>query len=177
MTAPARTPDEAAFRDALGRFASGITVVTSIDDAGRPAGFACRSFASLSLDPPLVLFCVARTSTSWPKMAGTGRFAVNVLAAGQRDVCRAFAVSGGDKFAGLAWTRSPHGTAHLDGALATVDCTVADVHEAGDHLIVVGSVRELDARDGGGPLLYYRGDFHTSDHAGGHAGGHAAADA
>ncbi|MFD0902855.1 flavin reductase family protein [Actinomadura sediminis] len=165
MTAPAPAPGEAAFRDALGRFASGITVVTSIDAAGRPAGFACQSFASLSLDPPLVLFCVARTSTSWPKMAGTGRFAVNVLAAGQRDVCRAFAVSGGDKFAGLSWTRSPHGTAHLDGALATVDCTIADVHEAGDHLIVVGSVRELDARDGGGPLLYYRGDYFTSDHA------------
>ncbi|RSN67529.1 flavin reductase family protein [Actinomadura sp. WAC 06369] len=164
MTASARAPDEAAFRDALERFASGITVVTSIDAAGRPAGFACRSFASLSLDPPLVLFCVARTSTGWPKTAATGRFAVNVLAADQRDVCRAFAVSGGDAFAGLAWTRSPHGTAHLDGALATVDCTVADVHEAGDHLIVVGSVRELDARDGGGPLLHYRGDFHTSDH-------------
>lgn len=147
------------FRDALGRFASGITVITSIGLDGAPTGFACQSFSSLSLDPPLVLFCVARTSTSWPRIAATGRFAVNILAADQRDVCRAFAASGGDKFAGVDWTPSPHGTAHLDGALAAIDCAVADIHEAGDHLIVIGDVRELRAQREHGPLLYFRGGY------------------
>jgi 3-hydroxy-9,10-secoandrosta-1,3,5(10)-triene-9,17-dione monooxygenase reductase component len=153
-------PDSGArFRDVLGRFASGVTVVTSVDGDGRPAGLACQSFASLSLDPPLVMFCVARTSTSWPRIAATGRFAVNVLAEDQREVCRAFAVSGADKFAGVGWTASPRGTAHLDGALAAIDCAIEDVHEAGDHLIVVGAVRELRDRRDHGPLLYFRGDY------------------
>ncbi|WP_067168743.1 flavin reductase family protein [Microtetraspora niveoalba] len=148
----------ARFKDVLGRFASGVTVITSIDGEG-PAGFSCQSFSSLSLDPPLVLFCVSKSSTSWPRIAATGRFAVNILAADQQDVCRAFAVSGADKFAAVDWTRSPYGTAHLEGALATVDCHVADVHDAGDHLIVIGAVRELrDGRDHP-PLLFFRGAY------------------
>ncbi len=146
------------FRDVLGRFASGITVVTSLADDG-PAGFACQSFASLSLDPPLVLFCVAKTSTSWPRIRATGRFAVNILAADQRDECRAFAVPGGDKFAGTAWSRSVHGTAHLDGALAVVDCLIDDVHEAGDHHVVIGAVRDLRDHRDHPPLLYFRGAY------------------
>jgi 3-hydroxy-9,10-secoandrosta-1,3,5(10)-triene-9,17-dione monooxygenase reductase component len=149
------------FRDTLGRFASGITVITSVDD-GRPVGFACQSFASLSLDPPLVLFCVARTSTSWPRIASTGVFAVNILAADQRDVCTAFAVSGADKadkFAGLAWRASEVRTAHLDGALATIDCEIAETHDAGDHLIVVGAVRRLQEGRDHPPLLYFRGAY------------------
>ncbi|MFB4317662.1 flavin reductase family protein [Actinomadura sp. 21ATH] len=146
------------FRDVLGRFASGVTVVTSID-GDAPVGFACQSFASLSLDPPLVMLCPSRASTSWPRIEATGRFAVNVLAEDQRDVCARFAASGGDKFAGLPWTASAHGTAHLAGALATIDCSIADVHPAGDHLIVVGAVRELRDRRDRLPLLYYRGAY------------------
>lgn len=152
----------AGFRDVLGRFASGVTVVTSVDGDGVPAGLACQSFASLSLDPPLVMVCVARTSTSWPRIAATGRFAVNVLAEDQREVCRSFAVSGSDKFAGVGWTASPHGTAHLDGALAAIDCAIEDVHEAGDHLIVVGAVRELHDRRDHDPLVYFRGRYAAS---------------
>lgn len=152
---PGSTED---FKRVLGRFASGITVITSIH--GRtPVGFACQAFSSLSIDPPLVLFCVSRNSTSWPRIADTGRFAVNVLAADQQHVCQALAARGGDKFRGLDWEPSWHRTAHISGALAVVDCTVTEVHRGGDHLIVVGSVLGLHDRRADDPLVYFGGDY------------------
>lgn len=169
--------DGAEFRRVLGHFASGVTIVTALDEAG-PTGFACQSFASLSLDPPLVVFMVARTSTTWPRIARAGRFCVNVLGAGQGALCRAFAVSGADKFAGVAWDPAPAtGSPRLPGAPAWVDCVIAAVHTGGDHLIVVGRVAALgatadDPDDPGtaddpdaaaapeaGPLLFHRGRF------------------
>ncbi|MFI9045903.1 flavin reductase family protein [Streptomyces sp. NPDC053427] len=151
--------DPVAFRDIVGRFASGITVVATLGDDGRPAGLACQSFASLSLDPPLIMLCVGKSSTSWPTIEAAGRFAVSVLAEEQRDVCAALGRSGPDKFAGIDWRASSHGTVHLDGALATVDCALEAVHEAGDHLVVTGRVTELAARDDGSPLLYFRSAY------------------
>ncbi|MBB3039228.1 flavin reductase family protein [Hoyosella altamirensis] len=147
------------FRRVLGRFASGLTVITSIDDAG-PVGFTCQSFSSLSLDPPLVLFCVADTSTSWARIAPTGRFAVNILAADQQDVCRALAAPGSrDKFRRVAWNESSFGTAHLAGSLVTIDCRISGVYPGGDHHIVVGEAQGLhDYRDGA-PLLFFGGHF------------------
>ncbi|MFJ3288795.1 MULTISPECIES: flavin reductase family protein [unclassified Streptomyces] len=152
------------FRRVLGTFATGVVIVTAPPDAGapdRPAGFACQSFASLSLDPPLVAFMVGRTSTTWPRIARAGVFCVNVLAAGQEELCRAFAVSGADKFAGVRHDPAPvSGSPRLAGTLAWIDCAVHAVHPGGDHLIVVGRVDALGAPDGeGAPLLFHRGRF------------------
>ncbi|MFE0337198.1 flavin reductase family protein, partial [Streptomyces sp. NPDC058955] len=152
--------DPAEFRRVLGHFASGVTLVTTTGDAG-PTGFACQSFASLSLDPPLVAFMVARTSTTWPRIAAAGTFCVNILGADQGPLCRAFAVSGADKFAGVEWSPAPvTGAPRLAGVPAWIDCTITAVHTGGDHLIVVGRVEALDAvQDGGEPLLFHRGRF------------------
>ncbi|WP_236652040.1 flavin reductase family protein [Streptacidiphilus neutrinimicus] len=157
--------DARALRDTLGHFATGVTVITAAAEDGQPVGFACQSFASLSLDPPLICFNVARTSSSWPRIARTGAFCVNVLAEDQGGLCRSFAVSastGADKFAGVAWEAAPAtGSPRLEGALAWVDCTIHAVHTGGDHLIVLGRVRELAAPRGGeaGPLVFYRSGF------------------
>jgi 3-hydroxy-9,10-secoandrosta-1,3,5(10)-triene-9,17-dione monooxygenase reductase component len=152
--------DPAEFRRVLGHFASGVTVITAYNEEDGPAGFACQSFASLSLDPPLVAFMVARTSTTWPRIACAGSFCVNILGADQGELCRGFAVSGADKFAGVAHTGSPAtGSPLLDGVPAWVDCTIHAVHTGGDHLIVVGRVAALGAGDEGDPLLFHRGKF------------------
>ncbi|MFJ8296231.1 flavin reductase family protein [Streptomyces sp. NPDC094447] len=153
--------DPAEFRRVLGHFASGVTIVTALDTDG-PAGFACQSFASLSLDPPLIAFMVARTSTTWPRIASAGTFCVNILGAGQGPLCRSFAVSGADKFAGVDWIPSPaSGSPRLAGAPAWIDCAIAAVHTGGDHLIVVGRVEALGAQEDGdaSPLLFHRGRF------------------
>lgn len=159
-----RTPvDQGEFRRVLGNFATGVTVVTApaADGEDSPAGFACQSFSSLSLDPPLVAFMVARTSTTWPRIARAGVFCVNVLGAHQGELCRGFAVSGVDKFAGVAYDTAPaSGSPRLDGALAWIDCAIHAVHTGGDHLIVVGRVEALGATGGDdAPLLFHRGKF------------------
>ncbi|MGW6719533.1 flavin reductase family protein [Streptomyces sp. NPDC054995] len=147
------------FRRVLGHFASGVTVVTACDADG-PAGFACQSFASLSLDPPLVSFMVARTSTTWPRIARAGAFCVNILGAEQGALCRGFAVSGADKFAGVAYEDAPAtGSPLLDSVPAWIDCRIHAVHTGGDHLIVVGRVEALGAAEEGEPLLFHRGAF------------------
>lgn len=158
---PGAPVDPALFREVLGAFASGITVVAAVADDGRPAGLACQSFASLSLDPPLVLLCVGKGSSSWPGVRAAGRFGVSILAEEQRAVCEALGRRGEDKFAGVDWERSAHGAVRITGALATVDCALEEVHEAGDHYLVTARVLELNARDGGSPLLYYRSDYAT----------------
>ncbi|WP_235192997.1 flavin reductase family protein [Streptomyces viridochromogenes] len=157
---------QAEFRRVLGNFATGVAVVTApaTDDdpqAPAPAGFACQSFSSLSLDPPLVAFMVGRTSTTWPRIARAGVFCVNVLSAGQGELCRAFAVSGADKFAGVSYDAAPaSGSPRLAGTLAWIDCTIHAVHTGGDHLIVVGRVDALGANDTDEPpLLFHKGRF------------------
>lgn len=151
--------DPAEFRRVLGNFASGVTIIAARDEDG-PAGFACQSFASLSLDPPLVAFMVARTSTTWPRIARAGTFCVNVLGAEQGELCRAFAVSGADKFAGVDHAPAPvTGAPRLAGVPAWIDCTIRTVHTGGDHLIVVGTVEALGAEAEGAPLLFHRGRF------------------
>ncbi|MEU2270928.1 flavin reductase family protein [Streptomyces olindensis] len=157
--------DPREFRRVLGTFATGVTVVTAppATPADSPAGFACQSFTSLSLDPPLVAFMVGRTSTTWPRIARAGVFCVNVLAARQTELCRAFAMSGADKFAGVEYDAAPvSGSPRLSGAVAWIDCAVHAVHTGGDHLIVVGRVNALgtgDDDDQEGPLLFHRGRF------------------
>ncbi|MFF9583144.1 flavin reductase family protein [Streptomyces achromogenes] len=166
--------DPAEFRRVLGNFASGVTVVTApapedgpgpagrsdSEDGPGPAGYACQSFASLSLDPPLVCFMVGRSSTTWPRISRAGVFCVNVLGAGQDELCRAFAVSGADKFAGVAYDPAPvSGAPRLAGAVAWIDCAVHAVHTGGDHLIVVGRVTALGTDGTDRPLLFHRGRF------------------
>jgi flavin reductase (DIM6/NTAB) family NADH-FMN oxidoreductase RutF len=159
--------DQVTFRRVLGNFATGVTVVTAPGVEGEaggegPAGFACQSFASLSLDPPLVCFMVGRTSATWPRIARADVFCVNVLGAHQGELCRGFAVSGADKFAGVVYDAAPvSGSPRLAGAAAWVDCTIHAVHTGGDHLIVVGRVDALGASDDddAAPLLFHKGRF------------------
>ncbi|MCU1673690.1 MAG: putative oxidoreductase [Frankiales bacterium] len=155
MTSDAASAAE--MRRVMGTFVSGVTVVAGMSD-GVPVGFACQSFASVSLEPPLVLFCPAHTSRSWPLIQATGRFVVNVLAADQEDLCVRFATRDVDKFADVGWTETPWGPA-LDGVLSTVRCEVEAVHPAGDHDIVIGHVRELVPHRDAGPLVFFRGAF------------------
>jgi 3-hydroxy-9,10-secoandrosta-1,3,5(10)-triene-9,17-dione monooxygenase reductase component len=150
--------EQSRFRQVLGHFCTGVTIITTVDQDG-PAGFACQSFAALSLDPPLVLFCPSRASATWPRIAGAGHFCANVLAAGQEKLARVFGTSGTDKFAEVSWSPSPSGAPILTGALTWVGCTVEAVHEAGDHYVALGRVTDLGVCAGERPLLFYRGRY------------------
>jgi len=145
------------FRDVAGRFASGVTVITGMDPDG-PSGFTCQSFHALSLDPPMVLFAVAHTSTSWPRIKATGRCCVNVLADAQELVARTFAMSGTDKFAAQAWTPDEDGNPILEGVLAWFSCTIDGIHPGGDHEVITATVVSLDAADLE-PLVFHRGRY------------------
>ena len=142
----------------LGHFATGVTVVTCVSD-GQPLGLAVNSFTSVSLTPALVAFCVAASSSTWPRLRAAGAFCVNVLAEDQEALSRTFATHGLDRFLGVGWRPAPSGAPILAGVLAWIDCTVEAEHEAGDHLIVVGKVRELDVLHEGRPLVFYRGGY------------------
>lgn len=157
------TFDEARFRQVLGHFPTGVTVITSQAN-GTPLGLAVGSFFSVSLDPPMVGFCAAERSTSWPKIRETGQFCANVLARDQEAICRVFASSGGDKFKGLGWRPSSSGSPVLTDVLAWVDCTIDDVHRAGDHWLVIGQVRELEVPREDAPLVFFRGGYTQLDH-------------
>lgn len=133
-------------------------MVTGMSADG-PVGFACQSFAALSLDPPLVLFCPQRTSGSWAAMSSAGSFCVNVLAEDHREMSAVFGRAGADKFVGVSWTPSGTGAPVLDGALTWVDCRVSVVHDGGDHHIVIGEVVELGPVRDTRPLLFYRGRY------------------
>jgi 3-hydroxy-9,10-secoandrosta-1,3,5(10)-triene-9,17-dione monooxygenase reductase component len=151
--------DARQFRDVLGRFCTGVTVVTSLSN-GEPVGMTCQSFSSVSLSPPLVLFCPAKTSRAWPLMRNAGFFCVNLLAADQAGVSDAMATKGDRKFEGVGWTKSQHtGAPLLDGILGYVDCTVQTVHEAGDHYVVIGRVQDLGFGKRDEPLLFFRGTY------------------
>ena len=149
--------DRARFKEVLGHFASGVTIVTAMEQ-GTPVGFTCQSFTSLSLDPPLIALAPSKSSTSWPRMKDAGAFCVNILADGQDALCRAFASPGADTFQGVGWTHGSTGAPVLDGALAYIDCSLELIHEAGDHELVIGRVVDLGLGDGV-PLLYYRSGF------------------
>ena len=144
------------FRDVLSHFSTGVVVVTASSPDG-PAGMTCQSVVSLSLDPPLVLFCPAKSSTSWPLIRAAGHFCVNILAADQAGLCAAFARSGGDKFAGVAWSPGVTGAPVLGGTLAHVESTLEVVYDGGDHEIAVGAVVDLSVRRSAQPLVFFRG--------------------
>jgi flavin reductase (DIM6/NTAB) family NADH-FMN oxidoreductase RutF len=147
------------FRDVLGNYPTGVTVVTAIDESGAPAGMAVGSFTSVSLDPPLVAFLPDKSSSSFPKIRTATSFCVNVLAADQEELCRGFAVRGGDKFAGVEWAPTGSGAPRLDGVAAWIDCDFESVTEAGDHYLVLGRVRELDSPGDRRPLVFFQGVY------------------
>jgi 3-hydroxy-9,10-secoandrosta-1,3,5(10)-triene-9,17-dione monooxygenase reductase component len=154
--------DAAKFRQTLGRFPTGVTVITAMSE-GQPVGLAVGSFTSLSLEPPLVLFCPANTSSSWPRIHEAGVFCVNVLGEDQLEVCKRMASKEPDKFAGVPWTTKVTGSPVIEGALAWIDCTITEVLPGGDHAIVIGRVEDLDCRDEPGPLVFYRGGYGRFD--------------
>lgn len=159
-TAP--TPHE--MRHAMSHFASGVTVITGLSDDG-PIGFCCQSFASVSLEPPLILFCADHRGRAWPSIREAGRFTVNVLREDQGDMCARFGSSRGTKFEGLDWTRSNWGTPALPDVLARVHCEVETVHRTGDHDVAIGRVLGLEALGEQRPMVFYRGAFGLADAA------------
>ncbi|MGQ4600095.1 3-hydroxy-9,10-secoandrosta-1,3,5(10)-triene-9,17-dione monooxygenase reductase subunit [Nocardia sp. R6R-6] len=160
MTADGFEIDPRRFRNVLGQFCTGITVITTFDGDDMPIGFACQSFAALSLEPPLVLFCPTKASRSWAAIEKSGRFCVNVLAEHQRELCARFGSRETDKFACAAWHASDLELPVLDNALATIQCEVASAIDGGDHYIVIGRVRTLsETTTTGRPLLFYRGQY------------------
>lgn len=150
--------DAAKYRQTLGHFPTGVTVVTAMSQ-GDPVGLAIGSFSSLSLEPPLVLFCPASTSSSWPRIREAGVFCVNVLSDKQLDVCKVMASKEPNKFAKVGWSTRSTGSPVIDGALAWIDCTITEVLEGGDHDIVIGRVEALDYAPEGGPLVFFKGAY------------------
>jgi flavin reductase (DIM6/NTAB) family NADH-FMN oxidoreductase RutF len=146
------------FRHVLGHFPTGVVVVTAMHESG-PVGMAVGSFTSVSLDPPLVAFLPDRGSTSFPKIREAGSFCINVLAADQEHICRAFAAKGGDKYGSAAWKPGGSGAPVLDAVVAWIDCDVDQVLDAGDHHIVLGRVRDLAVENTTSPLLFFRGGY------------------
>lgn len=148
------------FRSTVGRFASGITIITGRDHQG-PIGFTCQSFYSVSVDPPLVSFSVMRTSTTYPRIRDTGAFTVNVLARDQEALSNQFARRGTDKWAGIPWTPTAQGNPIVEGSVAWLDCMIWAEHDAGDHLIVLGRVIELgtSVEKHPDPLVCFQGQY------------------
>ena len=151
-------PDDATYRTVLGHFATGVVIITAID-GDEPVGMAANSFTSVSLDPPLVLFCAAKSSSTWPRIETSGNWAANILDDDGEEVCRLFAQKGADRFARIAYTPGRTGSPILEDALAFVDCETIAKHDAGDHVIVVGRIVELGYQHEGKPLLFYRGGY------------------
>ena len=148
------------FRQVLGQYPTGVAIVTAMGAEGEPLGMTVGSFTSVSLDPPLIAFLPDRKSSSWKALRESGpNFCVNVLDSRQEDVCRAIASRKVDKFHDIAWHPSSAGSPIIDGAVAYIDCTLEQIHDAGDHQIVVGRVNELDLEGSGFPLLFFRGGY------------------
>lgn len=149
-------PDD--FRRVLGHFATGVTVITTCDTDGRPAGLTASAFTSVSLEPPLVLVCVDHKSQSFPALVDSGRFAVNILKLGQEAISRRFASTRLDKFDEVAFRVSELGLPLIEGSLAQLECTTVSTYAEGDHTIFVGRVERAETGTGE-PLLYCRGQY------------------
>jgi flavin reductase (DIM6/NTAB) family NADH-FMN oxidoreductase RutF len=167
--AVAAPPDAAAFRAVLGQLPTAVSVITAATAEG-PAGVTVGSLTSVSLDPPLVVFYCGLRSASGAALVGAGAFCANVLAEDQQEVCAAFASRAGDRFASCDWRPGGNGAPRLAGAVAWIECEVAESFPAGDHLAVVGRVTRLEAAPGGAPehgrpLLFHRGRLTRLDPA------------
>lgn len=151
------TPER--FRRVLGHLPTGVTVITAHGAYG-PTGMSVNSVTSLSLEPPLLLVCPARSSSTWPGIRASGRFCVNVMATDQERLCRRFATKGIDRFAGVSWHDRLPGPG-LDDAVAWIDCELVEEHDGGDHTIAVGLVVTSEVADHATPLVFFRGGYGT----------------
>jgi len=153
--------DDRAFRSAMSNFCTGVVIATGSAD-GVPAGFAAQSFVSLSLEPPLVALCPGKASSSWPKLRNSGSFCINILAADQKAICDAMARSGGDKFADIQWHSGVTGSPILANAVGYIDCDLEAEHDAGDHTVAIGRVKDFQIRGADkSPLLFFQGGYGT----------------
>ena len=152
-------------RDAFGTFMTGVTVVTTLDEAGAPIGFTANSFSSVSLDPALLLVSIAKTSGNYARFMATKGFAINILSESQKDVSNTFAKPVENRFATVKWQIGPHGAPILHGVSAWFDCSTHQVIDAGDHAILIGKVAAFEASGQAG-LGYYRGSYFTPAQAG-----------
>lgn len=146
------------FRDVLGCFSTGVVLVTAEHD-GAPVGMAVNSFTSVSLDPPLIAFCVALTSTTWPLIRATGGFAITILSDTQEEVCRVFSAHGADRFANGEWDRTPAGRAVTADGLGWLDCRIRTVQVEGDHELVIAEALDWSIGVRAKPLIFHSGRF------------------
>ncbi|WP_347556233.1 flavin reductase family protein [Robbsia sp. KACC 23696] len=158
--------DKQAFRDALSAFPSGVTIVSTTDEDGRHWGFTASAFSSVSMEPPLVLVCIANTADSHPAFVKAQRYTINILSKGQHDIAMHFAKKGADKFGGPHAFRfgtddAPHPPV-LPGSKAALVCTAHDVYEAGDHTVLIGALESVELEDAE-PLLYYNRAFRNME--------------
>ena len=158
---PAPAPDARSFRNALGRFATGVAFITAAPD-GEPAGLIVNSLTSVSLEPPLVSFSASRSSLTWSRMRRAGRFGVNVLGRQHERFAIRATPAGADRFAGLDWELGRGGVPLLTDALASLECEIVAEHPAGDHWIVVGRVDDLRTSRVNEPLVFFAGEFRTA---------------
>jgi flavin reductase (DIM6/NTAB) family NADH-FMN oxidoreductase RutF len=147
------------FRAALGMFATGVTIVTARTGDGQVIGLTANSFNSVSLDPPLVLWSLARAAASLPSFSAGSHYAINVLAADQKSLAERFALKGADRWSGVNFTEGIAGSPLLTGAAATFECFNRSRYEEGDHVIFVGEVERCSWRAGASPLLFHGGQF------------------
>jgi 3-hydroxy-9,10-secoandrosta-1,3,5(10)-triene-9,17-dione monooxygenase reductase component len=158
--------DPRAFRDTVGHYASGITVVAG-EVGGVPHGFTCQSFYSVSMVPALISFSVMLTSKSWPLIRQTRSFAVSILSHTQRPVSESFGSSKPDRWNGIPWARTRHGNPVIEDTLVWLDCELHEEYEVGDHAIVIGKLREMATPSPSAakaPLLYFKGKYRYLSH-------------
>jgi len=150
----------AEYRRVLAHLPTGVTVLTAFGDEGTPTGMAANSFASVSLEPPMILVCPAKSSTTWPAIRDAGRFCVNFMASHHAELSVRFARRDVERFAGVGWHARPAGPA-LDDAIAWLQCEISAEHDAGDHTVVIAAVTELEASPEGLPLVFFKGRYGT----------------
>ncbi|HEY1849421.1 MAG TPA: flavin reductase family protein [Candidatus Binataceae bacterium] len=145
-------------RQVMGHFATGVTIITTVNKEGQLHGLTANAFTSVSLEPPLLLISVDKKAESWPAFEESKVFTVNILGDDQEALSRKFAVSGGNKFEGVAYRRGANGAAILEGALAFIECTLYAAYEGGDHSLYLGEIQEAAVREGK-PLVFFRGGY------------------
>src|SRR5579885_3403965 len=150
--------DRNELRRVMGHFATGVTVITTLSKEGKMHGLTANAISSLSLDPPLLLICVDKKAESYPCFEESKVFTVNILADDQEDISRRFAVSGGEKFEGVAYRRGANGAPILNGTLAHLECKLYAAYDGGDHTIYLGLIEEAETREAK-PLLFFRGGY------------------
>lgn len=153
------------FREVMGHFPTGVTIITTLRD-GVPSGMAVNSLVSVSLDPPLISFCPRIASSTWRDIKQTRRFCVNFLRSDQEELCRRFATRGADRFDGVEWSHTSGGAPRLAGVVGWIDCAVEASLDAGDHVIALGRVEDVDVAAGAPPLVFFRGGYRTLAHHG-----------